>query len=291
MLLGCLVIPCFVSGCMVWRRGANISDSLSASHRLTRQGVAAMEVGDWAEAETRLREALERSPHDADIQKHLAETLHRRGAHNEALEHMIAAAAAAPQDATLAVRAGEMLLEANRAEDAAKLADHAVKIDPNLAGAWALRGRASARTGHLDKAQANFQRALLLSPNSSQVLMESALLYSEHGENERALATLHRLIDTFPPGEEPCEALLLEGRTYLALNRPHQAEAALSQASSRFPATAEMAYLRAEAELALGRPFRAQELAREALALDARFQPAQEILGRLAKQQGQPLRR
>jgi tetratricopeptide (TPR) repeat protein len=291
MVLSCMLIPCMMSGCLAWRRGGNMPDSLSASHRLTRQGLAAMEAGDWTEAEVRLREALDRAPHDAAIQQHLAETLYRRGAREEALKHMIAAAAAAPQDASIAVRTSEMLLEADRAEEAAKLADHAVKLNPDLADAWAARGRSRARLGLNGEAQANFQRALLLAPNSSPVLIESARLYSEHGEYERALTTVHRLIDTFPPGEEPCEALVLEGRTYLALGRPQQAESVLADASSRYPATAEMTYLRAEAELAQGRPVPAQQFAREALALDGKFAPAHDILGRLARDEGEQLRR
>lgn len=241
-----------------------------------------MEAGDWKEAETRLREALERSPHDADIERHLAEALYQQGKQDEALRHMISAATLAPHDAATAVRASEMLLESGRAEEAAKLADQAVKLNSSLAEAWAVRGRARARLGKFEQAQANFQRALLLSPNSSRVLMDSAQLYSDQGENERALATLHRLIDTYPPGEEPCDALLLEGRTYLALGRPQQAGEVLLHASNHFSPTAEMNYLRAEAELAMGRPVAAQQLAREALALDARFSPAHDMLTRLA---------
>ena len=135
-----------------------------------------MEVGDWREAELRLREALAKSPNDPDIQRHLAETLCHLGEREEALEHMIGAAAAAPQDAAIAVRTSELLLEAGRADQAARLADHAVKLDASRADAWAVRGRTRAALGQPDAAQADFQRSLLLAPNSSQVLIESAEL-------------------------------------------------------------------------------------------------------------------
>lgn len=280
--LALLTLPVVMSGCLMWRRGGGISEALTAHQRLTRLGVSAMEAGDWHEAELRLREALAKSPSDPDIQRHLAETLCQLGEREEALEHMIGAAAAAPQDAAIAVRASELLLEAGRADEAAKLADHAVKLDAGRADAWAVRGRTRAALGQPEGAQADFQHSLLLAPNSSQVLMESAELYSRHGEFERCLATLHRLMDTYPPGEEPCSALLMEGKTYLALGRPQQAGESLQYAARRFPHTAELQYLRAEAKLALGRPAEAQQLAREALALDSQFAPAHEMLQRIA---------
>ncbi len=241
-----------------------------------------MEAGDWREAELRLRDALAKSPKDPDIQRHLAETLCQLGEREEALEHLLGASAAAPQDAAIAVRTSELLLEAGRADQAAKLADHAVQLDASRSDAWAVRGRTRAALGQPDAAQADFQRSLLLAPNSSQVLIESAELYSQHGQFERCLATVHRLMDTYPPGEEPCAALLLEGKTYLALGRPQQAGEVLKYAARQFPQTAELQYLRAEAELALGRPTEAQQLAREALALDSQFAPAHDILHRLA---------
>ena len=57
----------------------------------------------------------------------------------------------------------------------------------------------------------------------------------------------------------------------------------MQYAARQFPQTAELHYLRAEAELALGRPVVAQQLAREALALDGQFAPAHDILQRLGR--------
>lgn len=281
-MLAFLTLPLVVSGCVMWRRGGGITDSLSAHQRATRLGVAAMEAGDWREAEVRLREALAKSPNDPDIQQYLAETLYQLGDRQGALKQISQAAAVAPHDVAIAVRASEMLLEAGDVERAARLAEHAVKLDAARAEAWAVRGQTRAALGLAYQAQADFQRALLLAPNSSQVLLHSAELYNQQGQYERCLATVHRLIDTYSPGEEPCEALVMEGRTYLALGRPQQAGETLQLAARRFPQTAELQYLRAEVELALGRPAEAQQLAREALALDSQFSPAHEMLSRIA---------
>lgn len=258
-----------------------MSDSLSASERLTREGISAMELGQWEEAESQLRKAVAKSPTDADAQRHLAEVLSARGAQSEALQHMLIAAQLAPSNTSTAVRAGELLLLADRPAEAGEFAAKAVKRDPNLAAAWALWGQAHAELGAEEQALAYFQRALMLAPNDSSVLLRSAELYNQRGQYERCLASLHHLIDTYPQDGAPLEALLLEGRTYLALRRPQQAADRLAQATRLYSDTAELLYLQAEVEMAMGRSQQAEQLARRALELDSTHGPSRELLVRL----------
>lgn len=277
VLTALLVLP----GCRLWPARMATSDTFSASKRLTREGISAMELGQWEEAESQLREAVAKSPDDADAQRHLAEALCCRGAHQEALQHMLIAAELAPGNTTAVVRAGELLLLANRPVEASELAGKAVKCDPNLAAAWSLWGQAHAELGAEDQALAYYQRALMLAPDDSGVLLKSAELYSRRGQYERCLASLHHLIDTYPQDGAPLDALLLEGKTYLALRRPQQAAHSLAQAARLYPASVEMFYLQAEVEMAMGRPEEAKQLARRALDLDSSHGPSQELLVRL----------
>ncbi|WP_425394908.1 tetratricopeptide repeat protein [Aeoliella sp.] len=239
-------------GCVSWRSLQPVPPSVAAGRRLARQGVAAIEVQQWEEAERLLTEAAEKSPEDPEAQRYLAEALWRRGAQDEAMRHMAIAAHHDRHDAATAVRAGEMLLATSDAKQAIRQADRAIRLDNSLATAWTLRGRAYAADGDLDRALADMQRALLLSPNDADVLLESARLYRQRGQDQRCLATLHRLRDAAPPAERMPEILELEAHTYLALSRPQMAAQRVALAIELSGPTAPLASLQAETQKALG---------------------------------------
>ncbi|MGI9457384.1 MAG: tetratricopeptide repeat protein [Aeoliella sp.] len=270
-------------GCVSWRSIHPTSKSAAAGRQLARQGISAMECGQCTEGESILRAAIDKNPEDPLPRSHLAEALCRRNAKEEALEQFTAAAQLAPEDASLAVRTGELLLESNRAEEAASEAARAVRLDRDLADGWALRGRAQAAMGFEDRALADYQHALLLAPSNAEVLLALSSLYSRRGQHQRCLATLHRLLDTFPPGAEPADALLLEGSTYLALDRPAQAGERLALASERGLATAELRVMQAKVELARDRPQPAEQFVRQALTLDATHEPARQLLQQISQ--------
>lgn len=242
-----MMVTVVLPGCVSWRSLHPVPPSVAAGRRLARQGVAAMEMDQWNEAESLFAAAVEKSPDDPEARRYLAEALWRRGAATEALEHISTAATLDKSDATTAVRAGEMLLEAGEAQRAIRQADRAVRLDNTLAAAWTLRGRAYTAVGDLDRALADLQRALLLAPNSAEVLLETAQLYSARSQHQRCLATLHRLQDTSAPGSEPPEVLELEGRTYLALGRPQLAAERLALAADRGSTSADLGMLQAQA--------------------------------------------
>ncbi|MCO6042461.1 tetratricopeptide repeat protein [Aeoliella sp. ICT_H6.2] len=240
------------TGCVSWRSLQPVPPSVAAGRRLARQGVAAIEVDQWAEAERLLSEAVEKAPEDPEAQRYLAEALWRRGAQDEAMQHMAIAAEFDRHDASTAVRAGEMLLATGDPKRAIRQADRAIRLNNGLATAWTLRGRAHAADGELDRALADMQRALLLSPNDAEVLLDSARLYHDRGQAQRCLATLHRLRDTTPPEERMPEILQLEAETYLALSRPQIAAERVAQAIELSGPTDQLAGLRAQTQQALG---------------------------------------
>ena len=131
-------------------------------------------------------------------------------------------------------------------------AEDAIRIDPHLAGAWALRGRAFRKMNQPDRALADLQRALVFDPDNAAILFELAMMYREHGDHARCLTTLHHLHDTYPPGEEPQNTLLLEGLTLMELKRPLQAAEVLLTATQRGPANADLLFHLAQAQSAAG---------------------------------------
>ncbi len=277
-----MVIVC-VAGCASLARRGPVPEEVATCRELSRQGAAAMEMGQWDEAESLLRRAIEASPSDAATRHYLAESLWHRGATDEALLQMEAAVRLDGSDASLVVRVGEMLLATGQTKQALERAEQAIALDPKLSSAWALRGRVYWQLGAPDRALADLQRAMQYAPDSADVLLDVAAIYRQKGEPARCLTTLHHLLDTYSPGEEPRYALVLEGMTLMDLGRDDQAAESLLAASQRGPADAEILFHLAQAQLACGRTSAASSAAQQSLAVDASHEGSRQMLIELAR--------
>jgi tetratricopeptide (TPR) repeat protein len=253
-----------------------------AGRDLSLQGMAAMEMGHWERAETLFRESIELSPADADARRYLAEALWRRGAAKEAIEQIEAAVAADAADAALAVRAGELQLAVGGREQALARAEQAIRLDPKLPAAWALRGRAFWQLNRTERALADFHRALEFGPQDPDLLMDVATLYRQIGQPVRSLSTLHRLLDACSPGQEPQQALYLQGLALADLDRPQPALDSFLAASQRGPSNVELLYQLARAHAAIGDHASASAALEQALAQDASHAPSRQLLAHLA---------
>jgi tetratricopeptide (TPR) repeat protein len=285
MLLSLLLVVASVeafTGCAALRRRGQNAESISAARELSRQGVAAMEAGQWSQGEELLNKAVIGAPDDASSRRWLAEALWHRGAHEEAVVEIERAVECDKRNAELRVRAGEMALASGANDVALKHAEKAIGNDPALATAWALRGRCFRRLNQSDRALADLQHSLEFAPDRSDVLLEVATIYRERGLPERSLTTLHRLLDTYSPGSEPKPVLMLEGIVLLEMGRPQQACEALAAAKKRGQPTADEVFYLAQAYSAAGSPQQALEAANEALALDSNHQPSRQLVVQLA---------
>jgi len=227
-----------------------------------------MERGDWPGAEALLHKAVEACPADVEARRSYADTLAHRGATGAAIVQLEEARRVAPEDASLAVRAGELYLTIDRPDKAGESAGRALDVDPRYAPAWALRAQVMERNGRLRQALADYQRALGYDPNNADWMLRLAEVYRRLGAPSRALAALERLIDTYPSGEEPQQVLYLEGLALTALGRYSDATTALAAASQRGSPTAELLCRLAEAQWRAGRPAEAQSSLQQALALE-----------------------
>jgi tetratricopeptide (TPR) repeat protein len=280
----CLLIHVMplVTGCATLGRRGTVPEDVAACRALSRQGAAAMELDQWGQAESLLKQAVEASPKDSEAHRQLAEALWHRGAADEALTQIEQAVKLDPSDASLTVRSGEMLQAVGSTDRALARGEQAIRLDPKLASAWALRGRVFWQMGERDRALADLQRALQFAPDNPDLLQDVAMLYRLRGQSARALATLHHLLDTYSPGEEPQLPLLLEGQTLCDLGRHSQATESLSAAVRRGPPNAEMYYQLAQAESAAGDYTAATAAAQQALAIDASHRASQQLLAQLA---------
>ena len=256
-------------------------DSIARCRELSRDGVAAMERAEWDRARTLLEEAVDTSQTDIDARRHLAEALWETGAEREAAVQLEAAVKLDPRHAPTVVRAGEMLLRIGTVDRALRRAEEAIALDPTLAAGWALRGRVFRHQGKRQRALADLQQALRYAPHRADVLQEVAEVQYALERPQRSLTTLHHLLDIYPPGEEPQQALWLEGLTYAALGRHADAVTSLYAASQRAAPRADLLYQLAVAEKAAGRFDAAANTARQALALDVGHQSSRRLLAQL----------
>ena len=209
-----------------------------------------MERGEWSKAASLLSKAMDSCPIDPDARQYYAEALWRRGAKTEALREMLSAVNNSPDNPLLILRYGQMQLDAANADGAWRCAHRALQIDGRLAEAWRLRARVYCMLRQPEPALANYQRALSLAPSDTETLKELAEVYQQLGQPERALVTVQSLLDQYSPGEEPQQAIELQGNCLAALQRHSEAADALSLACDRGIPSAELLGKLGHAQLA-----------------------------------------
>ena len=276
-----LVTATALPGCRMLSRHGPVSRSLVESRQLCQRGIAAMERGQWEEAEGLLSKSVEACPENQDSHRHYAEALWRKDRRLEAIEHLEQANRLAVDDASLMVTIAERRLALGQVDAARQNAQNALDLDPKLPEAWAARGRVRRREGQLRMALADYHRALGLAPDDSVILIEVAELYIEMGRPQQCLAALHEVADTWPPGDEPPRLLCLEGLSYSALGRYDEAVDSLSAAVARDQPTPDILFRLAEAEMLAGRHTRAAAAAQQALFIDPGHQPSLGLLDRV----------
>ncbi len=281
LVLAAIALLLSPMGCALSGKKKLVPESLTTCRELSREGITAMEAGQLDRAETLLTDAVTASPSDIDARRNLAEALWQKGTHREAVVQMEAAVRLDPRHAPTIVRAGEMLLAVGASERAMQRAEQAIRLDPNLPGAWALRGRLYRERGELDRAMADLQYALRFAPQDTAALLEVAQMQYELGRPQRSLSTLHCLLDTYPPGQEPQQALWLEGLAYASLGRHQEAVESLYTASLRGQPRTDLLFQLAQAEQSAGQRDSATQTLRTALALDEGHEASRIMLAEL----------
>jgi tetratricopeptide (TPR) repeat protein len=161
-------------------------------------------------------------------------------------------------------------------------AERAIRLEPKLDGAWALRGRCFRQMNQPDRALADLQRAVELAPDRSDLLLEVADIYRQRGQNTRCLTALYHLLDTYPPGSEPQSVLVMQGLTLMDLGRPEQATEAFLAARQHGPPSADLCFYLARSYSASGQISEATAAAQQALAINGSHDASRQLLTQLA---------
>lgn len=277
-------------GCRAIREHVENRQSIAA-RKLSREGLEAMHLSQWEDAEESFKSALALNLADDRAHAGLAEVLWQRGEQEKAIEHMEQAVRLSGAEPQLTVRMGRMYYDTGRIEDAQKKAEEAlVGGGRDLADAWALNGDVMAARGSDDRALACYHQALVLQSDFPAVQVAIADLYLRHGRYDRSLATLDRLRDNVAPSDCPAKVHLLRGVAMMHLGRPREAADLFRAVCQNLPDDPNILMRLAEAEYeagdiaasrqALGRVFQLDPSNQEGLALVAQIESQQQTITR-----------
>jgi len=226
-------------GCQLNRTLAPLA--LGPSSERGRLGIAALERGDLNEAERRLEDAVRLNKNDINHRRYYAEVLWQQGKHQEALQQLDEAIKRGGQNSdALYISLAEKYLVLREYTTAHRYADEAVRLNPQDARCWALRGRAKRlqsihQAGYaehsaemLRQAREDYLQAVSLSPSDRELLAELAAIQMSCGQPEQALATWLTIQSLYSQNSEPTEVLIGKTETLLALRRFDEAETNLT---------------------------------------------------------------
>ncbi|HEV7225079.1 MAG TPA: tetratricopeptide repeat protein [Pirellulales bacterium] len=288
---GILAAVCLAPvGCRLHRGAEPVSRSLVQCRQLSQQGLRALERKDLPQAEALLAEAVEACPVDPEARQHYAEALWQRDKQDQALLQLDEAVRLSSDDSRLLAHAAEKRLSLGQERKALELAERAIDLDPKNAAAWFIRGRVRRRSGMPQEALSDFHRALGFEPDNRDCMREIADVYQQLRRPQQCLAACQMLCDTYPPGEEPQQVLYQTGLAYNAVGRSADALEYLRAARNSGPASSELLFQLADAELRSGRSDEARLTARQALELQPGHTASLALLERLDLAQRDPRR-
>lgn len=244
------------SGCRLIPRSGPVPQEVADARRLCNEGLSAADRKDLLRAEGLLEQAVKNCPTDVDARRHYADVLWQRGERMAAVTQIAEALRLSPGDVGLCIDGGRMYMELGLLDDADRLSREAVRVAPRSEKAWRLHGQVALARGRPEESLADFHRALSISPDDRDLILDTAEVYRRLGRPQRALATLAILGETYAPNQTPSQVLALEGMAHEALDRPTDAIESYRQAVSRGLQSSDIAarLAKLEQQAAEGRP-------------------------------------
>ena len=233
-----------------------------------------------AEAQALLEQVLAREPRYIDAQARLGEMLAKSGDLERAKSLLEPVVAAAPTDESL-VTLGNVYIGLGRMDDALRVMQQGVALNPGRADALAWVGGALVERQQPDVALPYLERATALGERSRLVLAVLSLAYAELGRTDAAVRVAATASEA--PAENDRADVTL-GRAMLVAQRPDEAAAFFQRAASAAPNDPEPPTRLAIIKAATGQLQDAQRLLERVLAKWPSYAPAANALERLRSQ-------
>ncbi|MDR1478440.1 MAG: tetratricopeptide repeat protein [Planctomycetaceae bacterium] len=259
------------AGCKLPQSFNPLTTSRLRSVELEHLGNTALERGDNQTAEKYLSEALRLNRRDVELRRSYAESLWQQDKKNEAIAQLQYTQKHGGQNnVALNISLAEKLLVSDDIDGAYAQADEAVRLAPQDARGWALRGKATLikvqkeldaqsknpsptielanherpnQPPHTNpppnkiseqiiKSRNDYYRAISIDPQNRNILADLAKIQLLAGQPEHSLVTLQNLQDQYPPDSLPPELLYHKAQAYTALGKHEDANHCLADADN-----------------------------------------------------------
>ena len=205
--------------------GCRIAEPLSPAEEQTKSDLAS---SNYYPATRELRSSIETqplfaqaafwgreynlNPSDLESAVKLSAAVRKLGNPQRAIEIAQTTRALYPRDPYLAAEFAAALIASERAFDAMKPLDDALRVAPNYARLWSLKGAALDQTEQYDLARKHYDRALRITPRDPNILANLGLSYALSGDPVTAETWLRRAssLPNASPGVRQNLALVLQ---------------------------------------------------------------------------------
>ena len=183
------------------------------------------------------------------------------------------------------VQLGEMHFEMGKYQEAEQQAEKAIRLTPQLASAWVLKGDIARGKNKLEEARSAYLRAIAIDRELPDVQLNLAQIFRESGEPQRALICLNQVENQHPPGDLPASLLIEQGITYKTLGRYEDASLVFAEAVKIDSNSSQLMYEWAESEMLAGRLAKAQWIAQQNLSRNPTHLPSQQLMAEIPTRQ------
>ncbi len=191
-----------------------------------RDALAARDRGESQSAIARLQEAIVAEPDQADYHADLGDLYLEARAYDAAVAEFQTAAFLASQPASAYARLAQCLVELRRRDEVFPLVELALKENPKLALAYAVRGEQRLRDDNLKEALEDFRKTMELEPDFALAYQKAGFILFQTQQYDEALKVLELGLPKNPM--DPGTHLLL-GQTLLQLGGDARQEARAEQ--------------------------------------------------------------
>ena len=201
--------------------------SASKKTEIVRRAGELMKAGQYSEAETLFRRALEIDPSSIDTRRNLVQALLRQGENEEATVVLREILEARPNDAFALLRLGRLLVADGQTKEGIDLLDRALEAAPDAADAYFQMGEALAKTNRRQEAIDHYRQAISKNGNHIPTRLRLGTI-DLHAGNFEAAAAHARVVLRRAPRNLPARSIL--GRALAALKRYDEAIEAMKPA-------------------------------------------------------------
>ncbi len=187
---GCAVAPGYTESELDIKETLESSKYQPAS-RTTRDNIETQEL--FAQAAFWSRE-YELNPGDLESAIKLSAAVRRLGNPQRAVEIAQTSRALYPRDPYLTAEFAAALIAMERADEAIKPLDEALRTAPGYARLWSLKGAALDQDQNYDLARRHYARALQITPNDPNVMANVGLSFALSGDPQTAEGWLRRAV-------------------------------------------------------------------------------------------------